>query len=42
MDNFIEESDAGMKFKLMTYSNPRYISALENLLPWLDNKGLLD
>ncbi|XP_055370839.1 uncharacterized protein LOC129605237 [Condylostylus longicornis] len=42
MDNFMDTGDAGMKFKIMSFSNPRYLDALEELLPWLDNKGIMD
>ncbi|KAL5274235.1 hypothetical protein ACFFRR_000785 [Megaselia abdita] len=41
MDNFIGVDDAGLKFKQMIFTNPRYKRALSEILPWMDNKGLL-
>ncbi|EDW81307.1 uncharacterized protein Dwil_GK11996 [Drosophila willistoni] len=41
MENFIGDSEAGDKFKNLLYSNPRYREQIEQIMPWLDNRGLL-
>lgn len=30
------------KLKAAMYTNPNYIQVMTELLPWLDNRGLLD
>ncbi|XP_036321631.1 uncharacterized protein LOC118735779 [Rhagoletis pomonella] len=30
------------KIKLAMYTNPKYVEAMSEILPWLDNRGLLD
>ncbi|XP_055382806.1 uncharacterized protein LOC129612968 [Condylostylus longicornis] len=42
IENFLEGSDDGIKFKMNAYLNPRYVKTMEALLPFFDNKGLLD
>lgn len=42
MDNFISEDCEDNNFKSVMYSNPRYIEALNVLLPWLDGRGILN
>ncbi|KAL5274238.1 hypothetical protein ACFFRR_000788 [Megaselia abdita] len=41
-DNFLGNNDAGIAFKLKLYSSPRFVKALKDILPWLDNRGMLD
>uniref|UniRef100_A0A1I8NMX9 CHK kinase-like domain-containing protein n=1 Tax=Stomoxys calcitrans TaxID=35570 RepID=A0A1I8NMX9_STOCA len=41
-DNFLGESEDGDKFKLMMFTNKRYIQHLNVILPWLLNRGGLD
>lgn len=42
LDNFVQESEEGNKFKRLMYSNARYRKHMEAIYPWLLNKGLLD
>ncbi|XP_073842725.1 uncharacterized protein [Musca autumnalis] len=42
LDNFVGDSDAGLAFKRLMYSNARYRKHMEAILPWLLNRGLLD
>ncbi|ALC45501.1 CG5793 [Drosophila busckii] len=37
-----EESIDGKQFKDLLYTNSRYRAYIEEILPWLDNRGLLD
>ncbi|KAH8359446.1 hypothetical protein KR093_006781 [Drosophila rubida] len=37
-----EDSLEGSEFKNMLYSNSRYKVHIEKILPWLDNRGILD
>lgn len=30
------------KVKAAMYTNPKYVQVMTELLPWLDNRGLLD
>lgn len=41
-ENFLTESDAGTEFKNLMYSGKRYQHYIEKMLPWLDNRGLLE
>ncbi|XP_033232393.1 uncharacterized protein [Drosophila pseudoobscura] len=41
-ENFMGGTEAAANFKNLLYSNPRYRSYIEQILPWLDNRGLLD
>lgn len=41
MDNFLTDSDAGRDFRYKMYTSSRYIKAMNDLLPWLDNRGAL-
>lgn len=42
MGNFLSDEEAGNVFRKMIYTNPKYIKAMNDMLPWLDNKGFLD
>lgn len=42
IDNVVGVDDSELEFKQIMYTNPRYTRALSELLPWMDNKGLLD
>lgn len=42
IDNFVSDSEDGINFKRQMYSNVRYRSHMEKILPWLLNKGLLE
>lgn len=42
MDNFVKNDEEGRKFKKMMYSNPRYMKTMQQILIWMDNKGILD
>ncbi|KAM8703725.1 hypothetical protein ACLKA7_008367 [Drosophila subpalustris] len=41
-ENFMGESKAGNDFKSLMYSGKRYKQYIEQILPWLDNRGLLE
>ncbi|KAL5274239.1 hypothetical protein ACFFRR_000789 [Megaselia abdita] len=41
MDNFLNDSEAGNDFRKKLYTSSRYIKAMNDLLPWLDNRGAL-
>ncbi|KAH8293882.1 hypothetical protein KR054_006114 [Drosophila jambulina] len=41
-DNFLGDTDAGTKFKNQLYSNKRFQGYIERILPWLDNRGLME
>ncbi|XP_065371975.1 uncharacterized protein LOC135963898 [Calliphora vicina] len=41
LENFIGDSDAGLAFKKLMYSNERYRKHVEALLPWLKNRGAM-
>ncbi|KAH8307630.1 hypothetical protein KR044_006406 [Drosophila immigrans] len=41
-DNFFADSESGTDFKNLMYSNKRYKNYIEKILPWLDNRGLLE
>lgn len=42
MEAFLQETDAAIAFKKKLYTNPRYVKAMQSLLPFFDNRGLLD
>lgn len=42
MENFLKEDDEATSFKNEIYSNPKYIACLNEILPWLDNRGMLE
>ena len=42
MDNLVSQSRAGKEFKRKIYSNPRYICAMRDILPFFDQKGLME
>lgn len=42
MGSFLSDEQAGNVFRRMIYTNPKYIKAMNDMLPWLDNKGFLD
>ncbi|KAL5280775.1 hypothetical protein ACFFRR_004656 [Megaselia abdita] len=42
MDNYVSDDQNGNDFKMMVYGNERYIKAMNQLLPWMDNRGVLD
>ncbi|KAH8363283.1 hypothetical protein KR084_007764 [Drosophila pseudotakahashii] len=41
-DNFMGDSEAGVNFKNILYANKRYQRYIERILPWLENRGLLE
>ncbi|BFF89023.1 uncharacterized protein DMAD_07872 [Drosophila madeirensis] len=41
-ENFMGDNESAGNFKDKLYTNPQYRSYIEQLLPWLDNRGLLD
>ncbi|KAH8311364.1 hypothetical protein KR044_005921, partial [Drosophila immigrans] len=41
-DNFLSDSDEGVNFKSMLYSNPRYQKHMKIILPWLLNRGVFE
>lgn len=41
MDNFFSDSEAGNDFRSKLYRSTRFIKAMNDLLPWLDNRGAL-
>lgn len=41
-ENFITDSEAGAEFKNLMFSGKRYKDQIEKILPWLDNRGLLE
>ncbi|XP_037922352.1 uncharacterized protein LOC119658746 [Hermetia illucens] len=42
MDNFMKDNEAGHKFRLDMYLNPRLIRACESIFPFLENRGAFD
>ncbi|KAL5274236.1 hypothetical protein ACFFRR_000786 [Megaselia abdita] len=42
MDNFWKADEEGTGFKNQVYSNPKYITCLNDILPWLDKRGMLE
>lgn len=42
LDNFIKSDEEGVNFKNHLYSNPRYVKCLNEILPWLENRGMLE
>lgn len=42
IESAMQDTDAAMAFKKGLYSNPRFVKAIQTLLPYLDNRGLLD
>uniref|UniRef100_T1H051 Uncharacterized protein n=1 Tax=Megaselia scalaris TaxID=36166 RepID=T1H051_MEGSC len=38
MDNYVSNDEIGNHFKVMVYGNERYIRAMDNILPWMDNR----
>ncbi|XP_030240310.1 uncharacterized protein LOC108654367 isoform X2 [Drosophila navojoa] len=41
-ENFLGDSETGANFKKLMYTNKRYKRYIEQILPWLDNRGLLE
>lgn len=41
-DNLLGSDEAGVAFKRKLYTSPRYVKALKEILPWLDNRGMLE
>ncbi|XP_016980340.2 uncharacterized protein LOC108045504 [Drosophila rhopaloa] len=41
-DNFLSDNEDATKFKNLLYANKRYKGYIEKILPWLDNRGLLE
>lgn len=41
-DNFLGDSEDGDKFKLLMFTNKRYIEHFNVIMPWLLNRGALD
>lgn len=42
LDNFTNDSEEGMQFKKLLYSNARYRKHMEAILPWFLYRGILD
>lgn len=42
MENFVNSDEDGTAFKNELYTNSRYVGCLNEILPWLDNRGMLD
>lgn len=42
LDNLISTSESGFDFKLLMYTNPKYVKCLNEILPWLENRGMLN
>lgn len=42
IENVMSESDEGVNFKKALFTNARYIAHMMELLPFLENKGVLD
>lgn len=42
IDNLVSQSKSGREFKRKIYSNPRYIRAMQDILPFFDQKGLME
>uniref|UniRef100_A0A0K8U7Q6 CHK kinase-like domain-containing protein n=1 Tax=Bactrocera latifrons TaxID=174628 RepID=A0A0K8U7Q6_BACLA len=42
IDSFINDSDAGDRFRNLMFSNPRYRKHLEILMPWMSNRGVFE
>ncbi|KAH8417045.1 hypothetical protein KR222_001857, partial [Zaprionus bogoriensis] len=42
LDNLLSDTEAGDKFKDLLYTNKRYQMYLEQILPWLHNRGYLE
>ncbi|ALC45502.1 CG6834, partial [Drosophila busckii] len=41
-DNFIGKGDQSANFQNLMFTSKRYISYINEILPWLDNRGLLE
>lgn len=41
-ENFMGEEKEGMDFKNSVYSNPRYLKHINEVLPWLHNRGFME
>ncbi|EDV93452.1 uncharacterized protein LOC6563556 [Drosophila grimshawi] len=41
-ENFLGADDSALNFKKLMYTNKRYKQYVEQILPWLDNRGLLE
>lgn len=41
-ENFMTNNEAGTEFRNLMYTNPRYKKHIQQILPWLDNRGLLE
>lgn len=42
IDSFINDSDAGDRFRTLMFSNPRYRKHLEIVMPWMSNRGVFE
>lgn len=42
IDNFLASDEQGVNFKNNLYSNPKYIKCVNEILPWLDVRGMLE
>lgn len=42
IDSFINDSDAGERFRNLMFSNPRYRKHLEIVMPWMSNRGVFE
>lgn len=39
LEGYMEDQS---KMKMSMFNNPKYVQAMLEILPWLDNRGLLD
>lgn len=39
LENYMEDRS---QMKMSMFNNPKYVQAMSEILPWLDNRGLLD
>lgn len=42
IEMFFKDSDESDKFRKLVYMTPRYVKAAKSILPFLDNRGILD
>jgi hypothetical protein len=41
MDNMMSSGEAGTNLKMAMYNNPSFVRQMEQILPFLDKRGLL-
>lgn len=42
LDNLLGTDERAFDFKRLMYTNPKYIKCLNEILPWLENRGMLN